>query len=143
MTNVSKKSLKKKVADKISNQLAFLIADFKKSDKSSLFVDEFFTETEKIMFAKRLAIIFMILEDFPSHAISKVLKVSPSTILKIAKIIDRGGYQVLKDYFKDKKTKKEFHSRLEVILRMGMPPIVGRGRWSSFYKALNKNKPSS
>jgi len=140
MTNVSKNALKKEVTEKISNQFIRLISDYEKFNKSSNFVNEFFTKSERIMFAKRLAIIFLILEDLPQISISEALKVSPTTVNKIAVVLDRGGYQSTRKYFKDKKHRQSFWYQLEVILRAGMPPIAGRGRWARVYRILDKNK---
>jgi uncharacterized protein YerC len=141
MTNVSKKSLKKSVKDKISKQFSGLIADINKSDKSSLFINEFFTESEEIMLTKRLAVIFMLLEEFSPTSIISLLKVSPSTVNKISVTLDRGGHSSIKTYLGNKKNKVKFQYNLEVILRAGMPPM-GRGRWKDVFEWIDKTRPN-
>ena len=140
MTNVSKKSLKKSVREKISKQFSGLIADINKSEKSSLFIGEFFTESEEIMFTKRLAIIFLTLKGFSPVTIIDLLKVSPTTVHTIYKKADNGGYTSLRDYLKVEKNEKKFETSLEVLLRIGMPPM-GRGRWKYVFDWIDRKKP--
>lgn len=137
MTNISKKKLKKEISEKITKQFVGVLADLDKFYKTSSFVFEFFTRSERVMFAKRLATILLVLKDFSPSAICEILLVSPSTVNKILRTIDRGGYKNIRRYFNDKKNRKSISSQLEIIIRAGMPPM-GRGRWTRVNKLLSE-----
>ena len=56
---------------------------------------------------------------------------STSTVLRIQKIYDRGGYQNLRKAFR--KLEPTLLEAIEMLLSAGMPPIVGKGRWKGFF----------
>jgi len=128
MSQISSKELDNKTLKRIYGQLVKTISDLGSIKYSEDFTEEFFTETEQIMFAKRLAIILLLSENFSWKTIEKILKVTPATISRIAKVLDGEGYQFAKRIVHDKKLKEKFWLDLEVILRGGLPPI-GKGRW--------------
>ena len=136
MPHTSEKELKKETLKRIYSQFTKVISEPKNKYFGKNFADQFFTETEKIMLAKRLAIILMLSEDFSFNTIERVLLVSSSTINKIRTRIDRGDFSFAKEIVKDKKLKEKFWVELEVLLRAGLPPM-GKGRWK-FLDDLNK-----
>jgi uncharacterized protein YerC len=128
MPHVSRKKLKKKTLKKINAELlAVLNLAKNKHEFASLFY-ELITRTEKIMLAKRLAIILMLSKDIPQHRIVKALKVSPSTVAKMSLKLQIGKYKsVLKLSSKQGFGVLEF---LEFMLSgAGMMPKRGRGHW--------------
>lgn len=133
MTNVSKNPVKKIVQNKIEDQFTSIIVNLKNKKQANLFLNELLTESESVMLFKRLAIIFMLSEDFPPSVISRTLKVSRDTVLRIYKVFARNGYVDILKEIKKKHNKKIFWDELEVLFRMGMPEM-GAGRW----KGLNK-----
>ncbi len=130
MARISKKKLKQEVLDKINNRFVATIARLGTKQSARMFLNDLLGRSEKIVLAKRLSIIFMLYEGISMYRISKLLKVSESTVKKIAVKIDRGGYEHIIKIVKQKKNRVAFWAGMEVILRCGMPPIVGKGRWS-------------
>ena len=80
MPHVSNKKLSDADFKKIYDQFISIVDTAGASRKGDLFLKEFLTYTEKIMFAKRIAILFMLDEGVSKHHISQVLSVSPSTV---------------------------------------------------------------
>ena len=56
---------------------------------------ELLTPTEHMMLAKRLSMIFLISKEVPTHKISEVLRVSPSTVARFEVAYGRGVYKNL------------------------------------------------
>jgi len=134
MTNISKRKVKKNIYHRIEDQFISTLINIRKPKQAHEFVEDFLTSSEKIMFYKRLTIIFMLANDISQYSISKNLKVSRDTTSRIAKIMDRGGYEYFLKEINKIKDKNLFQAELEFWLRMGMPPIVGKGRWKNFSK---------
>jgi uncharacterized protein YerC len=139
MTNISKKHLKTEIYKKIRKQFFSTLGDLK-DHSSEDFVEDFFSTSEEIMFYKRLAIILMLNKGIPPTAIRRSLKVSPDTIYKISRVLDGGGYKGIIKSFERNTKKANFEIDLEILLRAGMPPIVGKGRWKFLDDYLEKKR---
>lgn len=135
MTNVSKKKLPAKEFEKLYNQLNAIIAGLDKKSSGEFFSDLLGPE-EKIMLVKRLAAVVMYMEGNSSYRVWTLLHISPSTAEKIRFDYENGRYyNVQRLVTKKRKDYEEFWETLEVILRLGMPPM-GRGRWKSVFKRM-------
>ncbi|MFH1402343.1 MAG: Trp family transcriptional regulator [Patescibacteria group bacterium] len=130
MVNVSKKKLKKDVLNQINNRLVETVAMLKTNDSTKNFINDLLGESEKIVLAKRLSVVFMLQENISWYRISTLLKVSDTTVKKIAMKIDNGEYENILNIVKQKKSRITFWAGMDIVLRAGMPPIVGKGRWS-------------
>jgi uncharacterized protein YerC len=134
MTHISKHQLKPRHLDELFIQLGKTLV---KLDKNNFgpFLDEFLGEEEKIMLAKRLAVIAMCIEGNSPYRIGQLLKMSPSTTERIKLKYEIGKYKEIEKILTgNKKDYEQFWSTLEIILRAGMPPM-GRGRWKSIFKS--------
>lgn len=127
MTHISKKKLSEKDFEKIYTQLVSIFDTAGNARKSNVLLKEFITEAEKIMFAKRFAILCMLEEGVSKHFISEVLKVSPSTVDRISLRYESGKFIYIKNILH--KNKKTIWDTLESIITGGLPPRVGKGRW--------------
>jgi len=131
MPHVSSKKLKKESLQKLYDE--FSIALEKSAKKSvKLFLNDLLTHTEKIMLAKRFAVIYLLSKDVPVSYISDSLCMSPTTIFKMSLKYDIGKYSSLLKTITN--NNKEIWEILEKILRAGLPPRAGRGRWKFLYK---------
>jgi len=84
MSQVSKNKLNNKVYERIFSLFPQFLHRMVVKNKQSIVIDAFFTRTEKIVFSKRIAIAFMLVKGYNYRQISAKIKVSTSTILKIA-----------------------------------------------------------
>ncbi len=133
MAFVSKKPLKKEVQTQLSQQLVHTIVKLRSVKGGKFFVSELLTDTEQIMLAKRLMIIFMLAKEVSQYRIRQALNVSSSTVARTAKTMDSGGFDHLVNVCNKKKNRDILWDNLEVIIRFGMPSM-GKNRWDWFNK---------
>ncbi|MFH1402604.1 MAG: Trp family transcriptional regulator [Patescibacteria group bacterium] len=129
MVNVSKKKLKKSVSEKINSRLVNIVANLETNTSTEDFLNDLLTESERIVLAKRLSVIFMLYEKISMYRIHVILNVSKSTVTKMANDIDFGKYENILKIVEKKKNRITFWDGMEIVLKCGMPPIVGKGRW--------------
>lgn len=127
MANISKKKLKKEVSNKIHNRFIKTMVDLH-GNKGSIFVEELFTPTEKIIFAKRLAGLMMLAQGISSYKVSKLLRLSLSTTARMRIDYENSKYSSVAEIVKKKKDRDNFWAELEVLVRFGMPEM-GKNRW--------------
>ena len=84
MTKVSRIPLRPDVWERIFDLFIGTLADLKDRKKLKAFVDDFFSPTEKIMFAKRLAAVVLLAKNHNYQSIRQILRISPPTIAKIS-----------------------------------------------------------
>jgi len=143
MVNISKRKVKEDILIAISDNLIKYIAHIKNKKQAQLFINSFFTKSERLLFAKRFTIVVMLERGYSYSEIEDTLKVSDRTIAKIEQKRERGDFIYLANHVKKacaKTTTKQegdIWDLLEVILRAGMPPR-GRGRWKKFYELTEK-----
>lgn len=126
MPHISSKKLSLVTERALEDRLIDILRIIGRDRKTRHSLKELLTPTESVMLAKRLAIIYLISKEKSTLDICETLLVSSSTVIRMEKNLDRGGYRNLQ------KTLKHLEPSLldiiEIILGAGMPPIVGRGR---------------
>jgi len=134
MPHVSSKKLKPEFLEKLFGKLLLTLGEAQNKKYLPSVVDEFFTSTEKIMLAKRLAIILMLEGKTPQHRVVEILSVSPSTVARISLEIEVGKYEALLKVSKKEKT--DFEKVVWGVLTAGgiMPPKIGRKYWTKHNK---------
>ena len=124
MARISKQNLTPQQAQDLSDQLTEVIGRMN-SKLAQHFLSEFFGKEEKVMFAKRLAIIALIHQGRPIHRIATYLHVSESTVAKMHERYEKGEFSfTIKVLTKNKADYEKFLGILETILSVGgiMPP---------------------
>lgn len=132
MPHVSSKKLKKEHLNKLYNEFGTALEKSAKKSWMKFFLNDFLTRTEKIMLAKRFAVIYLLSKDVPSSYISEALGMSPATIARMSLKYNVGKYSSLLKVITDEN--KDIWKILEKILKAGLPPRAGRGRWKFLYK---------
>jgi len=127
MANISKRRLKKEAADKVHKQFLQTIVNLKNKSGANV-LEELFTQTEQVLFAKRLAAIFMLAQKITPFHVSRVLNLSPATTARLQRELLAGQYSHIKDIVRKKKDRDQFWAELEVLVRLGMPEM-GKNRW--------------
>jgi len=121
MTHVSKIKLASGTEKQITK--AFMDALFSTSlQRGKARVHSILTRTEKLMLAKRLAIIVMLSRDESYYQIEKTLNVSGSTVHRLHKRLLSGDFDPLCRVFN---RNLSFLDYLEIFLSAGMPSIGG------------------
>ena len=89
MPHVSRKKLNKKVYQKIGDEFIQFVLELKSTSDAKSFLTNLLTKTERIMLAKRLSVIGMLIKGYSFEAIQQTLQVSPATVDKFWKIIQQ------------------------------------------------------
>ena len=139
MVHVSKYKIKKETLLRISEKLIEQCARLKTKKHAQRFLTELFSETERIMLAKRFAILILLQQGYSFTIITQTLKVSPSTIARVARHKKQGRFNFLVKQIGGRPTSQisrgsnNFLLSLETLLRAGLPPR-GKGRWRATYR---------
>jgi hypothetical protein len=133
MTRVSKHKLKPDTQKRLFLQFVKVFESAGKKELPALF-RALFTESEKIMFIKRLAVILLLSRNRSTYAIAKLLYVSDTTVSLLRVKYESGHYDSLIAVTKRRSfDTKQFWKTIEMILQAGMPPR-GKGRWKWLYE---------
>jgi len=124
------KKLSQKEIEALYKRLVAILWSANSRNKFEGVLSDLLTESEEVMLAKRMSIIFLLDQGFSGYRIHKTLKVSQGTVSYIAKKRDTGAYANLQTIFCRKQEKEDMWKYIEVVLRAGLPER-GKGRWSS------------
>ncbi|MEK7144729.1 MAG: Trp family transcriptional regulator [Patescibacteria group bacterium] len=139
MTHISRKRIKKDVATELANQFLTFLSIARSKAEASVLANEILSQTERVMLAKRLAIIVLLVRGYSFKQIEGALGVTPQTITRIWRGLKDGQYTRIARYAREhtRHFKKEtFMEEFIRIIHIGMPPRVGRGRWKFLRKSL-------
>ena len=128
MPHISSKKLDDKYFEKIYNQLISVFDTAGTARKSDIFLRELLTDTEKVMFAKRLAVICMLYEGVSDAYIAEVLLLSPTTINKISLKYEIGKYPYISNILKN--NSRSIWNIFEQMVRDGVSKKLGKKRLS-------------
>lgn len=132
MAQVSKYPISKVVADRIFEVFIKTLISVKDKKEADDFAYDLFSPTEKIMLSKRIAIAFLLLKGYQYREISKILRVSLTTIGSISLSVrhGRGSYEkVLTKITKEEDLEEFFSKVVEKLLSMPASIEKGRGVW--------------
>jgi uncharacterized protein YerC len=127
---------------KLHERFADSITRVKKRTDATSFLKELLGPEELLMLAKRLAVVYMLTENISAYRIAQVLGLSTSTVNKMRLTFDEDGYRTIAAHYQHKKNHAEFWQDIEVLLRLGMPPM-GKGRWKWFNELEDKYQSKS
>lgn len=109
------------VAKYIRNQLTDLFVANETKGEFNKVLFELFSPKEKIMLEKRVAIVELLNMDCSTYKISRLLKVSNDTILRIESNIARGKLVTISGILKRRSNRGKILKTLEAILTFGLP----------------------
>ncbi len=132
MPHVSSKKLKKEILNKLYTEFGKALEKSAQKSGTKFFLGDLLTKTEKIMLAKRFAIIYLLSQDVPISYIVESLGVNYPTLSRMSLKYDIGKYSSLLKTLREK-DKTNIWRILEKILKAGLPPRYGRGRWKFLY----------
>lgn len=142
MSQVSKYPVRKDVYEEIFDTFLETIAGLTTKKDVSTFFNEFLTPTERIMFAKRLAIGLLIAKDYDYREISELLRVSTATIAGYSLFYKYGsGYkEVINKILRDEKIEKFMLSLAEKIASVGALGGSKAGGWIYLRNQIRKRR---
>jgi len=142
MPHISKRKLEDKYVKDLFLEIVSVFEKAGKRGELKEVLRELLTSTEKIMLAKRLAVISMLSQNIPVHDIALSLAMSPSTTDIMSLRFEVGSYDhVIKSGLK----KTDIVDIINMIQTVGglMPLRSGKGRWKSLDDSLRRERIAS
>lgn len=142
MTQISKYRMSQSISDQITGFLFETIANLKTKSQVSEFFNDFLTSTEKIMFSKRLAIGYLIAKNYNQREISRVLKVSTTTVSTFSSIYkSSNSYKKMVDQILNRSKNKEMILDLaEGVAEIGAIGGAKSAGWFNVRNEIQKKK---
>lgn len=142
MSQVSKYPIRKDVYEEIFETLLETIAGLTTKKSVSAFFEEFLTPTERIMFAKRLAVGLLIAKNYDYKEIRELLKVSTATIASYSAFYkySKGYKEVISKILRDEKIEEFLLSLAEKIASVGAAGGSKSGSWVYLRNQIKSKK---
>jgi len=117
MPHVSRRRLPKKTLEKILDSLILVFSRTGKKKEMAELMDALLSETERLMLAKRIAVIFLLSEGVKEGSIADALNVTPFTVsrLKLWYETKGFGYRVA---IKELKKQKDIEFLKDLALKL-------------------------
>ncbi|MES2134782.1 MAG: Trp family transcriptional regulator [Patescibacteria group bacterium] len=123
MPHISKKKLESDTAEILGDQLLTFLSVARSKADAHILAQELLTKTERVMIAKRLAIIVMLERGHSFSEAEKVLKVTPQTITRVWRARKEGKYSKIaryaREYTRHFKKENAFVDFLDNAIRLG------------------------
>jgi len=134
MVQISKRKLSDKTLSKLFLLLFHTVGKKNKQEQFEKIINDLFSDTERIMIIKRVAIIYLLLKEIDQKTITDVLKVSSSTVSKYSITAKRG--EGIVSFFKRLLQKEKFVEFFddvfyELFARPGIYGINWERAWQS------------
>lgn len=128
MTHLSRGKLADDVLRQITASFLFVLTDIKDQDSMAQFLDSFLSKTEKLMLAKRLALIYLLSEGIEETKISEILKTTLANVsrMKLKLESESMDYQQALAKIKKQKTLEELKDLALKLARYGIRAAGGR-----------------
>lgn len=144
MTQISKYPISDKIYQRILEIFLKSLVKIETNDEAQQFIKDFLSPTEQIMLAKRLAIAFLLEQNYEFREISRILRVSLTTIARVSLMRKIGGvgYQKIIHKLLNEEQLKEFLGNIAESLT----GLMSAGKGSTTWRYLNqelKNKKQS
>lgn len=96
MPQVSRYKLNQEAEEELRNQLELVLTKISKAEEMKFFLEALLTKTEKLMLAKRLALVVLLQEDLSDSKIAEALHLTRITVSKMRYFLEsRGeGYEI-------------------------------------------------
>lgn len=143
MSQVSKRWLKAEVSNKLVELFIKFIQQINTSEQAKNMLMTLFSAAERMMMAKRVSVMLMLVKGANYLTIRETLKVSQGTIAKMSQVVTTAPSSVV-DWLKEEADADNFIQTLdEIDYRLkGLLPPKGRG-WSEWRRQLEGERNKS
>lgn len=122
MPHISKHAVEEKILRELEDHIDAILSKTNSRTRAVVF-KEILTKTERLMIAKRLAMIYLIQKGTPTHTISAMLKVSPSTVARFENRVEQNNFNHTALWIKDY---TPINKILKLIIELGSIPFEAR-----------------
>lgn len=124
MSHVSNKRISKETARKIAEHLDKALKVLGRASNTAAFTDELLSETERVMIAKRLGIIVMLMRGESFASIKNQLGVTNQTVLRMYKALKAGKFKQLTKFIRRQDKQSDIFNLFGLL-----PHVAGTGRY--------------
>ncbi|HVF69295.1 MAG TPA: Trp family transcriptional regulator [Xanthomonadales bacterium] len=142
MPQVSKYPVSSDIAERIFDIFIKSFINLRDKNETDDFISDLFSPTEKIMLAKRIAIAFLLLKDFQYREISKILRVSVTTVASVNLSLKhgKGSYKkILDKIMKEEKLEALFMESAEKLISIPAGATKGAGVYRYLRNEIKKS----
>lgn len=127
MPHVSKRKLKPQTEKELTRTLEIVLSGIKAKEEMNLFLLSILSDTEKVMLAKRLAIVVLLKENIPESTIADILHVTRETVARLRYSLElRGqGYEIALKELEKENILKQFKKVLISLARYSIRAAGG------------------
>ncbi len=146
MAQISKYPISKNIADRIFEIFLTTFTHLKNKEEADQFISDLLTPTEKVMLAKRLAIAFLLENNYEYRTIQQILRVSTGTITSVNIARQHGsiGYKkVIGKILKEESLMKLLQTAVIKLLSAPSSLERGRGAWTYLKRQAEKGMKKS
>lgn len=140
MVNISKRHLPQEVLEKIYELFFNILNKFQTKPLFSFFMNDFFTPKEKILLAKRITIIYLLLKNIEQKNIADFLKVSTSTVCKYALMLQNKDSEMIRILKSLVKKEKVFDFIDDLLADFLIQPGFKIGHWDLYWQHKKKKQ---
>ncbi|MBI2442981.1 MAG: hypothetical protein HYV40_03700 [Candidatus Levybacteria bacterium] len=143
MAQVSKYPISNVVAERIFDLFVGSVVMVKGKEEAEAYLSDVLSPTEKIMIAKRIAIAYLLSKGYQYRDISKILRVSLTTIASVNLSLryGKGGYTtILSKIEKNENLEQFFHTVLEGALSFPAMASKGGGIWRYLHEEVKQSR---
>jgi len=131
---ISKNKLNEEILLKVYQLFFEVVSRFDTKDSFFDIIDDILYPTEKIMIAKRVAIIYLLIKNISQDAIAKTLKVSTGTVSRYAILFNDKETKIIK-LLKTMITKEKVLDFLEdTFADLFIQPGIKKGHWELYWE---------
>lgn len=143
MSQVSNYPVPASVADRIFSIFIKSLVSVKNKKEAQKLIEDLFSPAERIMLSKRLSIAFLLMRGYEYRQISRLLRVSLTTVASVNGQLryGQGGYrEILNKISKEEKLEDFFSKVLEEIVSVPASGGKGSGTWKYLRDELRKGR---
>ncbi|MDO8728718.1 MAG: Trp family transcriptional regulator [bacterium] len=143
MPHVSKKKLEEKYVRDLFWEIISVFERAGRRGELKQVLAQLLTSTEKVMLAKRLAVINMLVQNIPIHDIAESLSMSPSTIDIMSLKFETENYSYIVESGLNKMDIGDVIRMIQTVGGVMPPRSGGKGRWKFLDDTLRKERIAS
>ena len=140
MVNISRRQLPEELLEKIYELFFQIFNKFETKQSFSTLMDDFFTPKEKILLAKRITIIYLLIKKIEQKNIADFLKVSTSTVCKYALLLESKDSEMVKIMEDIIKKEKIFDFIDNLLADFLIQPGLKIGHWDLYWQHKRKKE---
>jgi uncharacterized protein YerC len=140
MARISKKPINEKLLTKIYKLFYEVFSRYEGQDDFLSIIDDILSPTEKIMLAKRLAIIYMLIKKVDYRDITETLKVSSATVVFYSAMFYKKNSRIVNIISNMLKKEKVLNFLDDFFTDIMIRPGIYKGHWQMYWDHKRKQE---